>query len=210
MAIAKKKKRFFEVEIPILSKTTHLIALDIKELEGKYLEYDLTRILRGKNALLQAKVKLEGEAFVAHPTRLKLLPSHLKKIVRKGSDYVEDSFSTDCKNAQLKIKPLLVTRRRVSRAVLNALRKKLKEELTNYVKSRDSTTIFDDILKNKLQKELSLKLKKIYPLSVCEIRVIKVEKELEIPKEEEPKKETKKEKSEEKEIEKKVEETQKE
>ena len=210
MAIAKKKKRFFEVEIPIISKTTHLIALDPKELEGKYLEYDLTRILRGKNALLQAKVKLEDERYVAHPTRLKLLASHLKKIVRKGSDYVEDSFSTDCKNAQLKIKPLLVTRRRVSRAVLNALRKKLKEELIGYVKSRNSTTIFDDILKNKLQKELSLKLKKIYPLSVCEIRVIKVEKELEIPKEEEPKKETKKEKSEEKEIGKEVEKTQKE
>ena len=32
------------------------------------------------------------------------------------------------------------------------------------------------ILKNKFQKELSLKLKKIYPLSVCEIRMLEVTK----------------------------------
>ena len=38
--------------------------------------------------------------------------------------------------------------------------------------------MFEEILRNKIQKELSLKLKKIYPLSLCEIRVLKVEKDL--------------------------------
>ena len=36
-----------------------------------------------------------------------------------------------------------------------------------------------EIMKNRIQKPLSLKLKKIYPLSLCEIRVFKIEKELE-------------------------------
>ena len=36
----------------------------------------------------------------------------------------------------------------------------------------------NEIIKSKTQKSLSLQLKKIYPLSLCEIRSFKVEKEL--------------------------------
>jgi ribosomal protein S3AE len=46
-----------------------------------------------------------------------------------------------------------------------------------WAKELSAEGIFDDILKGKIQKELSLKLKKIYPLSLCEIRVLEVEKE---------------------------------
>ena len=97
-------------------------------------------------------------------------------MVRKGTNYIEDSFSTECKDAQVKIKPFLITRRKVTREVRKALRNKAKEELINYAKDKNSEEIFDDILNNKLQKQLSLKLKKIYPLSLCEIRTLKVEK----------------------------------
>ena len=37
----------------------------------------------------------------------------------------------------------------------------------------------EELFRNQLQKTLSLKLKKIYPLSLCEIRVFKVEEFLE-------------------------------
>jgi len=57
------------------------------------------------------------------------------------------------------------------------LREKAREELINYVKNRDTETLFEEIFRNQLQKSLSLKLKKTYPLSLCEIRVFKVEKE---------------------------------
>jgi len=174
MAQAKRKKRFFDVEIPIINKTTQLIGFELKDVEGRIIKYDLTRLLRGKNTLIHAKVKVEEDKATSTPTKIELLPNFLKRIVRKGSDYVEDSFSIKCKDSEIKIKPLLVTRRRVSRAVLNALRKKTKQELIEYAKTKDSTTIFEDILKNQLQKELSLKLKKIYPLSVCEIRQLEV------------------------------------
>jgi len=190
MAQAKKKKRFWDVDMPLLKKQTHLYAIDQKELNGRIIKYDLTRILRGKNSLIQLRVKADDEEATSVPINLNLLPSYLKRIVRKGTDYVEDSLLLKCEDAEIKIKPLLVTRRRVSRAVRKALRDKTKEELTNYIKNKKVEDLFDDILKNQLQKSLSLKLKKIYPLSLCEIRVLKVVKELEIkPKE---KKETQK------------------
>src|SRR3989339_352269 len=150
MAIAKRKKRFYDIEIPIIGKTTQLQAYDLKDLNNKYIKYDLTRILRGK------------------------------RIIRKGTNYVEDSFSTNTTDAQVRIKPFLVTRRKVSRRVRKALRDKTKEELINYVKDKDADQLFKEILRNQLQKTLSLKLKKIYPLSLCEIRVFKIEKEFEI------------------------------
>ncbi len=195
MAIAKRKKRFFDVEMPIINRQTQLQAYEVKELEGRLIKYDLTRTLRGKNMLLQLKVKIKEDKAVAIPRGIKLMPYFLRRMVRKGTNYVEDSFSTTCKDAELRIKPFLITRRKVSRAVRKALREKAKQELIAYVKDKDSNTLFEDILKNQMQKPLSLKLKKIYPLSLCEIRVFKVEKELEVKKKKTEKaKEEKKEK----------------
>jgi len=175
MAQAKKKKRFFDVEIPSINKTTQIRAFEIEDLNEKYMKYDLTRILRGKGMELQLKVKIVDGKAIAEPTRIKLLPYYMKRIIRKGTNYVEDSFSTPTKNAPIRIKPFLITRRKVSKAVRRALRNKCKEELTEYVKDKTTNEIFEDIFSNKLQKTLSLKLKKIYPLSACEIRILKVE-----------------------------------
>ena len=181
MAIAKKKKRFFEVDIPIIGRETQLRALELSELDGRFINYDLTRVLRGKNLVLQLQVKVDTakERAKAIPNGLKLMPSYLRRMVRKGTNYVEDSFSTNTKDAQIKIKPFLITRRKVSRAVRKALREKAREDLIEYTKTKTSEEIFDDIMKNTLQKTLSLRLKKIYPLSLCEIRMLKVEKTLE-------------------------------
>jgi len=179
MAIAKRKKKFFDVEIPLIKKTTQLQAYELKELNGKFIKYDLTRILRGKSMMLQLRVNVDREKATSVPREIKLMPYFLRRMVRKGTNYVEDSFSTECKNAQIRIKPFLITRRKVSRAVRKAIRKKAKEELTGYVKDKDTETLFQEILENRIQKPLSLKLKKIYPLSLCEIRVLKVEKEIE-------------------------------
>lgn len=178
MAKAKRKKRFFEVDMPIIKKKTQLQAYELKEIEGRFIKYDLTRILRGKSMILQLKVRIEDKNAIAIPRQIKLMPYFLRRMVKKGTNYVEDSFSTNCKNAQIRLKPFLVTRRKVSRAVRKALREKCKEELIKYIKNKSTEEIFNEILSNKLQKTLSLKLKKIYPLSLCEIKILKIEKEI--------------------------------
>jgi ribosomal protein S3AE len=176
MAQTKRKKKFFDVEIPLIGKTTHLYAYEKSEIKNRFINYDLTRFLKGKNMIIKLKPEIQEDEIKTIPYEIRLLPCYLKRMVRKGTNYVEDSFSTPCTNAQIKIKPFLITRRKVSRAVRKALRKKTKEELINYAKDKTTEEIFDDILKNKLQKQLSIILKKIYPLSLCEIRILKVEK----------------------------------
>ncbi|MDO8528314.1 MAG: hypothetical protein Q7S06_00280 [Nanoarchaeota archaeon] len=177
MAQAKKKKRFFDVEIPLIKTTTQLQAVEKEELEGRIILYDLTRLLKGKSAILQLRVKVKADEITSIPRKIQLLPYFIRRMLRKGTNYVEDSFSTECKDAIVRIKPFLVTRRKVSRAIRTALRIKAREELVNYAKSRESEKIFDDILKNNIQKYLSSTLKKIYPLSFCDIRIFQVEKE---------------------------------
>ncbi|PIN71526.1 hypothetical protein COT60_00685 [Candidatus Pacearchaeota archaeon CG09_land_8_20_14_0_10_30_9] len=177
MAQAKRKKKFFNVEIPLIKKRTQLQAYEVKELEGRFIKYDLTRILKGKATIMTLKTKVKGEEVLTSPKELRLLPYYLRRMVRRGTNYVEDSFSTKCKDSQIRIKPFLVTRRKVSRAVRKALRNKAKEELISWAKESTTEKIFDETLKGKIQRELSIKLKKIYPLSLCEIRILNVEKE---------------------------------
>ncbi|MEK6913903.1 MAG: hypothetical protein AABW47_04520 [Nanoarchaeota archaeon] len=172
MAQEKRKKKFFDVEIPIISKQTQMQAYEISELNGRLMKYDLTRALRGKSIMLTLKVKIEGDKATTSPIKLLLMPYFLRRMIRKGTNYVEDSFSAECQDAKLKIKPLLVTRKKVSRAVRNALRVKAREELISYVKDKSSVELFSQVLNNQIQKPLSMKLKKIYPLSLCEIRVL--------------------------------------
>ena len=179
MAQAKRRQRFFEVDMPIVNKGTQLYGFDLESLKNKIISYDLTRLLRGKGALLKLKIKIEGNNAIAEPVELLVLPYFIRRMMRKGTNYVEDSFSAECKNAQVKIKPFFITRKKVSRAVRKALREKARAELTSYIKNKDTETLFDEIIKSKIQKILSLQLKKIYPLSLCEIRIFKVEKAIE-------------------------------
>ncbi len=174
MAQQKRKKKFYDVEMPLISKQTQMQAYEVSELEGRFLKYDLTRMLKGKSVMLTLKVNVEGDKAIAVPKKILLLPYFLRRMIRKGTNYVEDSFQAECADAKVVIKPFLITRRKVSRAVRNALRKKAKEELINYVKDKTAEELFDEILKSQIQRSLSLKLKKIYPLALCEIRVFEV------------------------------------
>ena len=67
MAAAKKKKRFFNVELPLINKTTQLQAMEIKELGNRFIKYDLTRMLKGKSTLITLKTKLEDENVTTSP-----------------------------------------------------------------------------------------------------------------------------------------------
>ena len=174
MAIAKKKKRFFNVDMPLIRKTTQLQAFEIKELGNRFIKYDLTRLLKGKSSLITLRTEvLDSDVVSTKPYELRLLPCYLKRMVRRGTSYVEDSFVAEAKDGSIQIKPFLVTRRKVSRAVRKALRNMANSELTAVVKESSIEDIFSDVLRNKIQKDLAVKLKKIYPLALCEIRVLK-------------------------------------
>ena len=99
-------------------------------------------------------------------------------MVRDSISYVEDSFETECVDALLRVKTFLITRKKVPRSVRKALRDSCKKHLTDDLAMKTKEEIFADLMNNRIQKPLSLKLKKIYPLSLCEVRELRIEKEI--------------------------------
>ena len=95
-------------------------------------------------------------------------------MVRRGIDYVEDSFETECRDYNVHVKTFLITRQRVSRNV----RKVIREEAAKYIKAQFKIKSVNELMSNlmsgKFQKDLSLKLKKIYPLALCEVKSFEV------------------------------------
>ena len=155
MAVAKKRKRFFDVDIPLIDKETHLQAFEIDELKGRMIKYDLTRMLKGKSMILISKIKVENDKAISVPREIRLMPYFLRRMVRKGTNYIEDSFIAQCIDTKVRIKPFLITRRKVSRAIRSALRQKTKTELENYLKNKNSEEIFSEILSGQIQKQFS-------------------------------------------------------
>jgi len=173
------KKSFFEVSAPITSTKIHLYAGSPEDLDGKAITLDLTKNLRGKSLELKLKIKNKDGKLTAEPESLNLAVSYIRRVMRKGTDYCEDSFEAETKDHVTSVKPLLATRKRVSRAVLKALRTNAKKAIEAHFKTRETKELFSEIMTNKFQKTLSQKLKKIYPLAMCEIRIFKILKPLE-------------------------------
>jgi len=167
------KKKFFEVSLlPLTSAKVQLYGFGPEDFEGNVIKLDMTRNLRGKNLELKARVQNNDGKLTGNTYSLQLIPSYLRRAVRKGTDYVEDSFESECKDAKLRIKPLLITRNKVSRNIRKALRDEAKKHIQGKTPRLTKDEIFSEIMSNRLQKEMSNKLKKIYPLAMSEIRMI--------------------------------------
>ncbi len=187
-----RRRKFIEVDVPSLKTKIEIIGNSPAELENRTVKLDLTRQLRGKSLEAVFKIILENEKPVAYPNKLKLMSYFIRRMIRKKISYIEDSFITPSQESMLIIKPFLITRKKVSKAVRKTLRNKAKNWLEDYIAERKNQEIFNEILSGRLQKSLSLMLKKTYPLSLCEIRILEIKrplKEEEIPKiKEKPKK----------------------
>src|SRR3989344_827978 len=171
------KDGFYEVSAPLTSVKISLYGNSPESFDGKVVKLDLTKSLRGKNFELCLKVKNQDGQLSANPTKIILSGSYVRKSMRKGSDYIEDSFEILARDYIARIKPFLITRRKVSRSVRNALRLASRKYLEAHIKIRSAKEVFSDIMAGKIQKTMSQKLKKIYPLALCEIRAFELVRE---------------------------------
>lgn len=172
-----ERKKYIDVQIPILGETTRVIGTP-ENLHNKTIKLDLTRKLRGKGLTIKLRIfNIEGK-LIAIPNQLQLTTSYIRRMMRKRTDYVEDSFQARCSDVRVTVKPLLITRKKVSRAVQKNLRNVAQEFLLDYMKEKEYIEIYNEILDGTLQKTMLPKLKKVYPLSFSDIRIFET-KELE-------------------------------
>jgi ribosomal protein S3AE len=172
-----ERKKYIDVQIPILGETTRVLGTP-ENLHNKTIKLDLTRKLRGKGLTITLRIfNMEGK-LIAIPNQLQLTTSYIRRMMRKRTDYVEDSFQARCSDVRVTVKPLLITRKKVSRAVRRNLRNVAREFLLDYMKEKEYLEIYNEILDGTIQKTMLPKLKKVYPLSFSDIRIFET-KELE-------------------------------
>jgi ribosomal protein S3AE len=172
------RKKYFPVELPLIKEQYDASAYTLEDLDNKTVKIDMTRKLKGKSINLVFKIKIDKDQAIAHPKKLVLLPFFIKHMLRKNISYIEDSIKAETKESNILIKPFLITRKRVSRAVRRTIRNSARNWILDYTKEKKDQELFEEILSGKLQKPLSLKIKKIYPLALCEIRVLEIKKPL--------------------------------
>jgi ribosomal protein S3AE len=165
-----ERKKYIEVQVPFLNENLRILGTP-QELHNKTISLDLTRKLHGKGLTLKLRIFNQEETLYGIPNSLTLATSYIRRMMRKRTNYVEDSFLVRCADIRATFKPHLITRKKVSRVVRKNLRNTCKEFITEYAKERTFIELAEEILDGTFQKTLLPKLKKVYPLSFCDIRV---------------------------------------
>jgi ribosomal protein S3AE len=170
------KVKFIKLAVPMINEEVFVIERPLEQFNNTTLKLDMTRKLRGKGCEIVFQLNTKEDKINIIPKRIHIFGFFIRRLIRAGTDYVEDSFDVKCKDATLKIKPFLITRKKVHNAVRTALRNEAKKEIIEAVKDKTYEEVFVELLQDNFQKVLSKKLKKIYPLSFCDIRDIFVVK----------------------------------
>lgn len=172
-------------------------------LVGRVIEVNLMSLLndfKKQNSSLSFKIiQIKGENALTEPYCLKMSPTALKRMVRRGRDRCDTVIKAETSTgATVLMKLMFLTRNNTSKSVLTALRKNAKIVIEAYAKERGVDALILDAVNGKIQKALRDAQKKIYPLRSCDVRYLKVidaekRKPLPVKEEAEEKKETKKE-----------------
>jgi ribosomal protein S3AE len=167
------RKKFIDVNLAMVNETLPVLG-EPESLVGKTIKLDLSRKLKGRGLEVVFQILANGKELTGYPKNMTLMRSYITRMMRKRVNYVEDSFTSSCKDIPVTIKPFLITRKKVSRAIRNNLRRTTKEFILEYTKTKTYMELAESILFGEMQKEMYPKLKKVYPLSLCEIRVLEI------------------------------------
>ncbi len=173
---------------------------------------DLTGNVKDQNIYIDFKVdKIDGSVLKTIVKGYQLAATHVKKMVRKNTDRMDDYFLFKSKDGkEVVIKSIIITSHKTQRSVKKQLRSQLKAFLEKELKENDFVAFVNNLVTRKAQADLRKQLQKVYPLKEATVRVLFLkeeqaagggvnekqadEKQAErLPKAEEPGKESKKE-----------------
>jgi ribosomal protein S3AE len=116
-----------------------------------------------------------GEKLHTSILSYKILPSALRKLVRRNKDKFEDSFACMTTDKKLmRMKPFVVTRNKTTGSVMAALRKATRERVAQLVAPLTVEQVFGEIIGGKMQKAVFESIRKIYPIGAVEFRWVQL------------------------------------
>lgn len=153
------------------------LASEASELVGRTVDINLMVLTNDPKkqsySVLFIVRSVNNENGVSDLIKYHMSTSHVRRLVRKGIKKVEDSFVVQTKdNVKYQIKPFVILRFKTQKSVATSIRKTAREHLTNLFKDMESKDIFLSVIANKVQMDLKSILRKIYPVNICEIRIL--------------------------------------
>lgn len=135
---------------------------------------DIIKDVKKQNVKLLFKVNdVKENRAIADIIGYGMITNYLRRSAMKMRNKMNDSFTAKTKDGvSIQIKPLLMTKTGTQKAVLSEVRNKTKQLLIADVASMGYYELIDAIINYRLQKALRDRVKKVYPLSACEIRMM--------------------------------------
>lgn len=180
VVVKKKKKVWFTILSPKDfggSPIAETLASETSSLPGRVLKLnlmDLTGDMKKQNVQLTFKITevKEGEALTSL-IRYELMPSYVRRMMRKERAKVEDSFIAQSKDGvKLRVKPFIIVKNKTQRSVLTAIRSKARAIISDSLKEQGFADFINDSISTKAQKSLREQLKKVYPIAMLEFKII--------------------------------------
>ncbi len=179
-----KKKRWFQLIAPqqfdnvVLGET---LVYEPRAMLGKTLSHSLMNLTndpKRQNVNIHFKViEVEGDKGKTSIVGYQIVPSSVKRFVRRNSEKMDLSFACEtADNIFLRVKPLVITKSDVKGSIAAKLRNNIVQFLIKTIKKMNYSDVINDLISHKLQPMMRENLNKIYPLKVCEIRYLGIEK----------------------------------
>jgi len=139
---------------------------------------NLTNDMKHQNINIRFRVnKIEDNVAYTELISYEMLPSSIKRLVRRDINKLDESFVCETKdNVLVRIKPFLLTKVATKGSKLKLLRKTLINLISQEIKRLSFDEVIQDVITRKLQNNVKAYLKKIYPLKICEIRYFEITK----------------------------------
>ena len=178
-----KKKQWFQIVAPqqfenvVLGET---LVMEPQAMLGKTLSHNLmnlTNDMKRQNVNIHFKVvAIEGNTGKTSIVGYQIIPSSIKRFVRRNSEKMDLSFACDtADNVSLRVKPLVIAKADVKGSIAAKMRNTIVKHLTQTIKKMTYADLMNDMVSHKLQSSMREILTKIYPVKVCEIRYIGIE-----------------------------------
>ena len=182
--IAKLKKRqWFPIIAPkqfenvVLGET---LVYEPQAMLGKALSHNLMNLTsdpKKQNINIHFKiVEVQGDKGITSIIGYEIVPSSVKRFVRRNSEKMDLSFTCDtADNVFVRVKPLVITKADVKGSIAAKMRNMIVQFLAKTIKKMSYDEVLNDLISHKLQSLMRENFYKMYPLKVCEIRYFGVE-----------------------------------
>jgi small subunit ribosomal protein S3Ae len=119
-------------------------------------------------------VKVQGDTGFTMADKYEVVPSAIKRKVRRQRDRLDESLLCVTKDNKLvRMKPMVVTQAYTSRALKSALKRVMVQHILSAVRKADYESLVLDVVNDILQRDLWNLMNKMSPLKSVDIRILK-------------------------------------